>query len=89
VRWRDDRVGKILSEALDGRSRNTGRIKFRRIAADDSRHGDAAGCCSVLVERGCDIRDMPVETPLRDEGAGKDSCDENAKRQTQQLILDH
>ena len=53
-----------------------------------ARHGDAAGCCSILIERGCDIRDMPVQAPLRDEGAGEETGNENAERQTQQLMLD-
>ena len=49
----------------------------------------AAGGNAVLVERGCDIRHVPVETALCDEAAGDETRGNNPERQPQQLMLDH
>ena len=42
-----------------------------------------------LLERGGDIRDMPVQAALREQGAGEKTGGKNPERQTQQLVLHH
>ena len=80
---RDDRIGKVFSEALDCRAGDAGGVKLCRVAANDARHSDAAGGSAVLLKRDCDIRHVPVKTALCDEAAGDETRGNNPERQPQ------
>ena len=84
---RDDRVGEILRQALDGGAGDTGGIEAGGVAADDVRDRRAAGGDAALFERARDIGDMPVQAPLGDKCAGEEPDRKNPEGQTQQRVL--
>ena len=70
---RDDAVGKILRQALDGGAADGGLVQRLRVAADDPRHRLAAGVEAARLQRPGYRADMLAKAALRQERGGEES----------------
>ena len=68
---RDDAVGEIFRQALDGGAGDARCIERGRVASDDVRYRDARGADVSLGERDGDVGHVPMQAALRDQCAGK------------------
>ena len=73
----NDAVGEVFSQALDRGASNARFVQTVGIAADDHRHGCAAGLQTLGFQRFRDCADMLVKTALGQKAAGRE--DQNAR----------
>ena len=84
---RDDAIGEVLGEALNRGARNARLVERGDVAADDVRHGRAAGFEDPALERSGDASDMVVQAPLGDQTARDYRNGEEAEREDQKHAL--